>query len=186
MKNLMKFLGIAMVVFAMAACSNESKDLMYDDQDLHTLKSTPNEGMCKTNVYTLMAGKNINAGSVTIENDGSNLYVTVCSDEGFQNVEENIKILIGLAPTLSTLTKRPAAGHFPYKFTADPETQCFSIPPIPLSAITGSETCSENRIEIVVHADVIANGKAETAFSGLKTGLGRAWWYIISYRILCC
>ncbi len=184
MKHLIKIVAMTIAVLSMTTCSDDPVVSTDNDEDLLTLKSTSSD-MCKTNEYILWAGRNIDAGTVLVENDGSNLYITVCSNEGFQNVEENIKVLVGKASSLY-FDKRPVAGHFPYKFTAEPTSECFSLPPIPLSEVTGKTDCVEDRIEIIVHVDVMADGAAETAFSGKKTGIGNAWWYYISYRIACC
>ena len=135
---------------------------------------------------SLWAGQNIDAGTITVGNDDTNLYVTVYSTDGFQAVDDNIKMWVGT----DLPTKRPAAGNFPYKVTESGNTHTFEIP---LSTIDGwSVDCGENASSfyIVVHADVkVANGDGfneETAWGGCLEGAGNAWWNYMEYTPECC
>ena len=140
----------------------------------------------------LWAGQTIDAGSVTIYNDETNLYITVYSEEGYQTEDEQIKIWVGT--DLSTLPGggevRPPAGQFPYKYTlVDPLESVFTAV-IPLDGISLLNGCDED-IYVVVHADVLVdNGNGgtsgETAWGGEIPGPGSAWWYYTTYTIQCC
>ena len=64
----------------------------------------------ETKDVDLWAGQTIDAGDAPIYNDGDNLYVTVYSENGFQDGEEQIKMWIGAD---MTFTSRPNAGSLP-------------------------------------------------------------------------
>jgi hypothetical protein len=193
MKNLTKFFAMALVLYTMASCSEDpvqKQDPLAEDANLLSLKSTLPTNLCGSFIFpTLWAGQTIDAGDVTVANDGSNLYITVCSVNGFQNVNENIKIWVG---TTFDFTQRPAAGQFPYKYTAPVEPGCFTTTAIPLSEIEGytGTVCPGQKLYIIVHADVLANNGGvitpETAFGGGWVGPGTAWWYYIKYTPYCC
>ncbi len=139
----------------------------------------------------LWAGQTIDAGSVTIYNDETNLYITVYSELGYQTADEQIKIWVGM--DYSTIpgggTSRPPAGQFPYKYTIDPIEPVFTVV-ILLDDIQLVNEC-DDEIFVLVHADVMAddgNGGStgETAWGGEIPGPGSAWWYYTNYTIQCC
>lgn len=141
-------------------------------------------------VVDFWAGQTIDAGSVTIYNDATNLYVTVYSEFGFQSVDENIKMWVGADFTTLPVNGQgvPINGQFPYKVTTSGTTYTFTIPLNDLSLVN---QCGD-LIYIVVHGDVLAsdgNGgtTAETAFGGdTPGGTGNRWWFYTTFNIQCC
>lgn len=131
---------------------------------------------------TLWAGQTIDAGSVTISNDDTYLYVKVYSKAGFQDVEENIKMWIGLTPPDS----RPPSGHFPYKVTEDGTTHIFEIE---LSTLPEWDECGKSYV-VIVHADVLTeegnSGSGETAYGGCDGVQDQPWWAYMDYETQCC
>ena len=192
MKKLKLLLSLGILFFALYSCNEqldiqgiESIDSKKELQKPFTKMLDDSEiNYCGEPVEcTLIAGQNIDAGKVTVINDGVNLYVKVYSKAGFQDVEENIKMWIGTEPP----SKRPQAGHFPYKVTESGDTYTFQIELSSIDAWGGE--CGENTqpIYIILHADVITeSGSRETAFGGCIEGAGKAWWYYMEYNVQCC
>ncbi len=141
-------------------------------------------------VVDFFAGQTIDAGSVTIYNDNTNLYVTVYSELGFQSGTEQIKMWVGadLTNMPQNTNGIPIPGQFPYKITTTGGTTCtFTIPLIDLSLVN---KCGD-MIYVVVHGDVLVSDgiggtKGETAFGGDTPGVGNRWWYYTTYTIQCC
>lgn len=196
MKKIKFLLSLSILFFALYSC-NEQLEV----QSLESMESIdskkpitkPHETLvdgtdvdyCGEPVAcTLIAGQSIDAGTVTVRNDATHLYVEVYSKAGFQDVEENIKMWIGT----ELPKKRPPAGHFPYKVTESSNKYTFGIP---LSSIDGWDvSCGENAepFYIIVHADVLTeSGSKETAFGGCISGDTKgAWWYYMEYKVQCC
>jgi hypothetical protein len=140
----------------------------------------PEQGMfCNTQKFDFIAGQTVDAGDVFIGNDKEFLYIKITSTDGFQNVEENVKMWIGAT---MPFTDRPVTGHFPFKYTVPEDGKDlylrFSLAELGLK-------CDAAAFYIVIHGDVLAPG-SETAFSGDKTGQGNAWWYYLAYTPKCC
>lgn len=136
----------------------------------------------------LFAGQNIDVGSVTIYNDGTNLYITVYSVDGYADMPEQIKIWVGgdLTNMPATEGGAPIIGQFPYKLTTNGGTT-YTVT-IPLDEISLFNECGD-LIYVVVHADVLVDGNgttAETAFGGDEEGPGARWWYYSEYTSQCC
>lgn len=177
--------------------SEQKQALIIDEQVRGEATSTPAPTICRTRDYCLFAGQTIDAGKVVIGNDVNNLYVIINSKEGFQDVENNIKIWVG--DDLATLPAakngpnagKPIPGQFPFKITADPSYTWYTVT-IPFSKIKttgGAVTCDGKPLYIYVHLDGIANGKAETAWGGcVGTNIKTAgsWYYSIAYSTACC
>ena len=171
----------------------ESSDFV-ETKPMNKIDNPKNINYCFVEEKCLWAGQHIDAGSVTIGNDDDNLYVTVYSEEGYdQSIDpetnqprvEQIKIDI----VTKLPDSRPAAGHFPYKYTTitDEKSVTFQIPFSELSEyLELTVDCSYDHLYVLVHADVIADGEGETAWGGCDEGKGSAWWYTIDYSPNCC
>ncbi len=196
MKKVKLLLSLSILFFALYSCneqlevqgleSTESIDSKKPVTKPHeTLMDGTDVDYCGEPVEcTLIAGQHIDAGTVTVRNDATHLYVEVYSKAGFQNVEENIKMWIGT----ELPKKRPPAGHFPYKVTESSNTHTFKIELSTIDAWNGECGEESDPFYIVVHADVLTeSGSAETAFGGCEEGTGKgAWWYYMEYAIECC
>jgi len=155
-----------------------------ETKPLNKITNSEKISYCYQEEVCLWAGQHIDAGHVLIGNDDENLYITVYSKEGFAEGTEQIKINI----VADLLTSRPPAGQFPYKYTTSPgETEVtFQISFAELSEhLQTSVTCAD-QFYVLVHADVIADGKSETAWGGCDDGAGNAWWFYIDYTAQCC
>ena len=159
-----------------------------------TLLKSTTVTYCGSDTVPFTAGQTINAGNVVIANDATNLYVTVTSKCGFQNVSENIKMWLGtdLANLDGGGLDRPSAGKFPYKATvASGDTTYTFIVPLASIPIYNATKCGVQPIYVVVHGDVlVCNGdgttSGQTAFGGDVPGPGKAWWFYSIYTPFCC
>jgi len=193
MKKLKLLFSLSILFFALYSCNEqlEVQGLESLESKKPIIKDLPvvSDGMeidyCGTPVVCpLVAGQNIDAGTVTVRNDDTYLYITVFSKAGFQDVDENVKIWAGT----ELPKKRPPAGHFPYKDKVtgltSPEYK------IKLSDIGWDGECGENTqpLYIIVHADVLTmNDGGQTAFGGcVEADTKGAWWYYMEYEAQCC
>lgn len=64
--------------------------------------------------FTLLAGQTIDAGSVCVELDGSNLLVTYQTTGGWELIETHLWVGISLADLPMTKKGNPIPGQFPY------------------------------------------------------------------------
>ena len=193
MKKFKLLLSLSILFFALYSCEKQTEITSLESSESKKPITKPFKSIsngtdidyCGEPVEcTLIAGQSIDAGTVSVMNDGVNLYVTVYSISGFQDVDENIKMWIGT----NLPSGRPAAGKFPYKVTESGNTHIFQIP---LSSFDGwTEDECEQHYYIIVHADVkVVNGDGfdeETAFGGCEEGGGKAWWYYMEYATSCC
>jgi len=202
MKKLKLLLSLSILFFALYSCSEQ---LEVQDVESIDFRGQPTKsGEFGPNNVTdldcgiscpLIAGQSIDAGTVTVTNDDENLYVTVFSTYGFQQVDENIKMSIGDIAELPS--KRPPAGHFDYKWTevngdGTPNTHTFTIALEGLEFWDGKGNCKSAETStpfyIILHADVLTkSGSSETAFGGcIDPDTKGAWWYYMEYAVSCC
>ncbi len=181
--------ALVMVLLAFYSCEQgqiESADpdasSFFETKPLNKISRPEKIHYCGEQEYCLIAGQHIDAGNVKIGNDDNNLYITVSSKEGFQNVKENVKINV----VTDKPTSRPPAGHFPYKATVPfgEKTATFQIPLTDLG-INPKDKCEPHQFYVLVHADVIADGGGETAWGGCDV-IGRPWFAFIDYYTQCC
>ena len=197
MKRKIYLLGM---LAAMFACTEDPYviESLEADGDLNAVYSSVLEisDPCGLEEFPLWAGQTIDAGKLVVYNDAENLFVTIISTEGFQEVSENIKMWLGTDLTLidGGGLNRPSAGKFPFKATvgAGETTYTFKVA---LKDVPGYDAslCGDDAtpIYVVVHADVLAKDKdgnisSQTAWGGNVPGLGKAWWFYAKYTPYCC
>ncbi len=100
-----------------------------------TTQSTTNTtieycGTVKT--VNFLAGQTIPAGSVTVGNDETNLYVTFSTTNGWEMKETHL--YVGDGTNLTNKAGNAAPGQFPYKTTHDPRVTSFTYT-IPLQGL---------------------------------------------------
>ena len=200
MRKLKWIFGVLFILAAMIGC--EKTDSLVESIDVPdgTLKSLQVADynvidelplVCNYEEYELIGGQTIDVGDVLIANTEDFLYITIHVKDGFQAVEENVKIWLG--DEESFFSKRPVSGKFPYKFTV---TQGLDLKlEIPLAEL--GLTCDSDPIYAVIHVDAVVdngvvdeNGEAvydeETAYSDGNSGGGKAWWFYSIYTPACC
>lgn len=174
-----------MTLYFLPSCTKDPATITEEN-----LMTTHSVTLCKTETTCLWAGQTINAGSVVISNDATNLYITVNATEGFQNTTENVKIWVGnnldLLPRAGN--NAPIPGQFPFKGTASGTTFTMTIPFSGIDSYSGSAiTCDNSFLYVYVHSDVIAGGGAQTAWGGCTAGTDSPRWYFsTTYTTACC
>lgn len=81
-------------------------------------------------VTPLIAGQNINVGTVKTWNDGTNLYVRYDTTVGWKLAETHLAVATSLADIPQTKTSNPIPGQFAYTTTHNPwvTTYTYQIP----------------------------------------------------------
>jgi hypothetical protein len=139
---------------------------------------------CPDQTANLIAGQHIDAGSVSITNDGDSLLVTITADAPWLLSEAHVYAGFGPAPTNRRGIVVP--GQFPYKAAFSPATSSYSLA-IALSDLDGS--CGET-LTVVTHAVVVKlNGgtvvEEQTAFGDGTPFSDPRWGFSASYEICC-
>ena len=152
--------------------------------------SLSKEGACGTTSWDLTAGQTIDVGSVTVENDADNLYVTYTLDyPGACFGTLHLWVGDDLANVPKTPKGIPIPGQFPYHFDATGETEyTFTIPLTDVGIDLDAEC--ENTLYVVPHAEVDLDcnpetNNNETAFGGDTPGGGPRWWFYGVYTTCC-
>jgi len=190
MKKFYLLLTVVALIFAGTACNN---DLLQQDDSM-SVKSSESLAIinvngedievCGTQTYTLWAGQTINAGTLVVSNDETNLYVTYNTTGTFNTLHLWVGTDLSLVP--SNPQGIPVPGQFPYTYNVNGGTSyTFTIP---LASIPSFSKCGD-LIYIVAHAEVIINGKNETAFGGdipVNINEPGRWYYYVKYTTVCC
>ncbi len=150
--------------------------------------------VCNSQTFTLLAGQTINAGTVKVSNDNSNLYVTYSATS--PACFGTLHLWVGSAdPTSinSTLPRTPNGvpipGQFPYTYdTQSGSIYTFTIPLIDIFELNG--ICNST-VYVVAHAEMdmdcnSSTNDGQTAFGGNNSGTGPRWWYYANYPVICC
>jgi hypothetical protein len=187
------FLVAVAVVAFLAGCN---ADKPTDPQLSTTNGSNPvslkKEGACGTTTWDLTAGQTIDVGSVTVENDADNLYVTYTLDySGACFGTLHLWVGDDLADMPQTGQGSPIPGQFPYQHDASGQTTyTFEIPLSDLGIDLDTEC--ENTLYVVPHAEVDLDCSGgfdpddhETAFGGDTPGGGPRWWFYGVYTTCC-
>jgi hypothetical protein len=143
----------------------------------------PEDSVCETKESNLIAGQNIDAGTVRIDNDGEHLIVEITADAPWTITEVHIFAGTGSAPTNKKGVVVP--GQFPYNTTYATGVSQHTVA-IPLADLNVG--CGDT-LNTVVHAVVVrtVNGKTEsqTAF-GDGTAFSTSRWGFSSTYTVCC
>ena len=142
--------------------------------------AAPAQAICGSpQTVTLFAGQTNNAGSVTVSNDASFIYVEYTTTSPWQMIEAHLAIASTLAGIPQTHKGNPIPGRFPYTATFDPEVSDYVFA-IPMGSFNPGET-----LFIAAHAVVIGDGR-ETAW-GAGTGFpGANWGTYFQYTVQGC
>jgi hypothetical protein len=129
---------------------------------------------------TLVAGQNYDAGTVTVSNDASNLFVRYTTSSPWVLSEVHLDVAGSLADIPQTHSGNPKPGHFAYSTIFDPEATDFTFT-IPLTGFVPGQP-----IYIAAHAIVQApasSGGTQTAW-GFGPGFeGANWATYIQYTV---
>lgn len=189
MKKLKQIISVVFIATLLISCSEDLMDNEFTTEPLVSNDLTDGEAMlgvngeyCGSETFTLWAGQTIDAGTLTVSNDASNLYVTYNTTGEFGILH----LWVGSDFTLLPINNQgtPIPGQFPYSFDASgTSTYTFTIP---LSTIPYYSNCGD-MLYVVAHAEVGINGGNETAFGGDIEGTGtNRWYYYADYVVACC
>jgi len=147
--------------------------------------------------WTLTAGQTIDVGTVTVNNDATNLYVTYTltyPNATFGTLHLWVGNDLTNVPAVSNGPNAgtPIPGQFPYQYTNDPDwtltSYTFTVPLASLSITDVTGACPLT-LYVVTHAEVDLDGDGggdhETAFGGDLPGSGPRWWFYGAYCLLC-
>lgn len=147
-------------------------------------------------VTTLYAGRTIDAGTVRVSNDASNLYVEYSTKNGWLLTETHLAIALTLAGIPQTKTGNPKVGNFPYQRTYNPpvasDTYVFSLDQLAVSLGLDRFTCGSTSLVIAAHAVVVqldgsgGTSHQETGWANGPGFPGANWATYFGYTIQCC
>jgi hypothetical protein len=96
----------------------------------------------------LFAGQNIDVGTVSVWNDGTNLYVTYSTTDGWEMTETHLAVANSLGGIPQTKTFNPIPGKFPYSTIHGPAVTEFTYT-VPLAGLG-------TNLYIAAHAKVVS------------------------------
>lgn len=185
-----------LALFILGACSTESTEIQSsDDLNRNVLGSIFASAsgfsfdaveICgEPKIEDIIAGQNSIAGTVTVANDDTNLYVSyeVTGDWYMQEVQ----LYVGSFADVPQKNGNPIPGKFPYKESfSDPAKDYTFI--IPLETLTFDQ---ENCFTVAAHSSLVSviNDEVvqtETGWSGDSDFPGRNWALFFSYCVQTC
>ncbi len=132
---------------------------------------------------TLFGGQTIDTGTVTVANDGINLYVTYTTSDPWVITAVHLAVAGSLDGIPQNKNNNPLPGHFAYNNTFNPPVTTITYT-IPLGSFTPGET-----VYIGAQAEVQApggQGGSQTAWGfGPRFG-GHNWATYIAYQVQPC
>lgn len=147
-------------------------------------------------VTTLFAGRTIDAGTVRVSNDGTNLYVEYSTANGWQLTESHLAIALTLSGIPQTKSGNPKVGNFPYQRTYDPpvtsDVYVFPLDQLAVSLGLDRFTCGSTSLVIAAHAVVVqldGSGGVISRETGWGNGPGfpgANWSMYFGHTIQCC
>lgn len=175
------FLVLSLVMLVLVGCN--VKPNITNAQDAEPVMNLMMANSITPTVQPIWAGQNINAGTVSIQNDANYLYVTYNTTGGWMLQQTHVHVAYDLAGIPKNNQGIPVPGQFAYSTTHNPVVNNFTynIPLANYNFQPGQE------IVIAAHASLI-NGdypdgvyQQETGWGGDNPGPGRRWWYYIRY-----
>jgi hypothetical protein len=156
------------IVIGISSCKKETTSPLAPQSPAHQLRSLSANTPCGTStVVELVAGQNMNAGTVTVSNDANNLTVTYSTANGWTMSE--VHLYVGDCALIPTNGPgNPVPGHFPYSANLN-NAQQYTVT-IPLSQL-GNCFC------VAAHAIVSsAGGGTQTAWGAGTRFVDRGNW----------
>jgi uncharacterized protein (TIGR02145 family) len=198
MKKIKWFIGFVFAIIALIACN---EDIMTPDNVLEPIAlnsqliSTGEITLCGQETYPLTAGQTINAGTVEVSNDATNLYVTYTTVAGTFG---KLHLWVGTDFLLLPKNKQGILlpGKFPYISGKGEFGSSVGLPEytfaIPIADIP-TYSASNQTLYFVAHAESIfdSNGdgalNAETSFAGTIPGNEtNRWFFYDTYTVEEC
>jgi len=149
---------------------------------------------CGTTTWTLWAGQTINVGTLTVENDATNVYITYALSAAQISAGATFGTLhLWIGNDLNNLPKNgqgiPIPGQFPYQYDASGMTSYTFVIPFTNLEIQDVKSACPLQLYVVAHGEVNnvngQGGDPQTAFGGDQTGSGPRWWFYAQYSVCC-
>lgn len=118
-------LAIALI-FGLAACGDRGPVAPTSPEAVPIAPSVVTDGVeaCGDPLEVeLLAGQDIDVGSVTVANDEDNLYVTYVAEDGWTLRATHLEVAASIAEVPATQTGNPIVGRFSHQTTHDGVTQ---------------------------------------------------------------
>lgn len=146
--------------------------------------AVPAQAVCGSSVVTpLYAGQTLNAGTVTVSNDGSYIYVRYTTNDPWEISDAHLAVAGSLAGIPQTKKGNPIPGHFAYSAIFNPEVTDYTFT-IPIGSFLPGQT-----LYVAAHAVV----QAPSGSGGTQTGWGFGpgfpganWATYIQYTVQGC
>lgn len=153
---------------------------------------------CGMQSWDLTAGQTMDVGTVTVNNDLNNLYITYnLDDPDYPGATfGTLHLWVGSDPAnLPTAKGAPIPGRFSQSLGGSAyeafglKSYTFTIPFAALNLPEASSLCGTS-LFVVTHAEVDLDGnpetlEMETAFGGGLAGTGKRWWFYDQYPVCC-
>ncbi|MEA2692603.1 MAG: hypothetical protein QOJ16_1990 [Acidobacteriota bacterium] len=146
--------------------------------------AVPAQAVCGSPVVTpLYAGQTLNAGTVTVSNDASYIYVRYTTNDPWEISDAHLAVASSLAGIPQTKKGNPIPGHFAYSAIFNPEVTDYTFT-IPIGSFFPGQT-----LYVAAHAVV----QAPSGSGGTQTGWGFGpgfpganWATYIQYTVQSC
>lgn len=172
------------LLFILFSCTNEIIDEQVNSKNDIEQNQEDDATPCgETMEVTLWAGQNHNSGTVTVQNDSDNLYVTYTTINGWQL--QHTHLYVGHCDSIPTTNSgNPRIGHFPYSTPHNPRVTSFTYT-IPLSDLDDC-FCVAAHAELVKVNDDGEIIQTETGWGEGETIGGNSWAMKFEYCIQEC
>lgn len=141
--------------------------------------------VCGTVASTaLIAGQHFDAGTVSVYNDATNIYVTYNTVSPWVLSDVHVSAATTLAGIPQTKAGNPIPGRFAYSATFDPELSTYTVA-IPYAGLYNVG----QSLFIAAHAMVQApreQGGAQTAWGSGPSFPGNNWAMYLNYSVQSC
>ena len=184
-----KIILIMVLAFMIVNCTNEpvSTDIQPEAKQWNSsyLTSKGIYSECDPVSINIMAGQFTNSGTILVENDATNLYVTYNALQNWYFSE--MHLYVGPYSNVPAQNGNPVPGQFPYKKSFNPLVQTYTFT-IPLSSITlDANKCmyiaAHSSMKNIVDGIVI---RTETGWAGDIKFPGKNWATYFNYCLRTC
>ncbi len=179
-----KFLTLAFLTMLFITACDKEKVATTAGLDTKVIATSRS---CTPTTWNLIAGQNIDAGSVSVTNTATNLIVTYTLDyPGACFNKLHLWAGTNLANVPHNSQGIPVPGKFPYKADATGlTTYTFTIP----LGVTLPQGCGTT-IYVVAHSEIDMDCNSltlnnQTGFGGDHNGSGNRWWLYGAYTVCC-
>ena len=179
-QQLISILILLFILVVVGSCKKINQDRQSDESNFE--KSTTIVPCGTPLTVNLMAGQNIDIGSVTISNTMDSLYITI-SSEGSWWLKSASVYVGALSGMPQTPTGNPKVGQFPYKKTLNPSKQLVKF------AISSANLSPCFIVAVHVEAVKIVNGQPVQLETGWGQGSpmsGANWAMYMNYCLQEC